>query len=483
MTNQNDILLKELIDNLSAKMLKNDVGAPFGLSMISTNIRNYPVSNILPTIAFWNPVDDSFNIDVEAIKDKAEEKGIDEIIFLVSIVMHEISHRVLDHDNRKGERIHAAWNIATDIFINSYFLKTIWPELDIKRFKNIDLDKIDFENVYHITDGVIDDEKEFKNKYEEEIYRKIMDENDPQFKEEEIEIELEIPNDERNDNQNDQQDQQNNGQSNGSNSKIKVKAKITKYKDKVIDVEIQQEGLPQEITDKIEENMDKKLSNDKLANQIMKENIRKRGFGSALGQHILDGLTKVKIPWEKVLKDSLLTSFSKTDELGWSKIRKSSMTWDMYFPDYIEEESVECVIIAIDESGSMSDDELKKGLSIVLDLSDMYDKIIIMKHDFDVTDVKEFENVKDDKDGAKNQIIEFAKNRKASGGTSHKDVFEKIRDEYGKKYDISTILLFTDGYSDIQSHLSIIDRWKRSTFLLLPHQDSINVDLNKIYIE
>jgi len=196
--------------------------------------------------------------------------------------------------------------------------------------------------------------------------------------------------------------------------------------------------------------------NRELRRQLMEQNIRQaaernKGNISQKCEMFLKKLFKIKIDWEKILKSSLQTILSKSDYFTWAKPRTSALALDMYLPAICEDATeYGTLIVARDESGSMSDEEVAKCGAIIADAKEHYKKIIILKHDTEIQYEGEFEDLNDD-------VIKMLCTRATCGGTSHKDVFEYIT-EYWKKTrmdeegQISCCIFLTDCCSDIQQY-------------------------------
>jgi predicted metal-dependent peptidase len=110
------------------------------------------------------------------------------------------------------------------------------------------------------------------------------------------------------------------------------------------------------------------------------------------------------------------------------------------------------LIVARDESGSMSDAECAKAAGIIADAKNYYKKIIVLKHDTKISSINEFEELDEN---ARKMLL----TRDSCGGTSHKEIFEWIN-EYDKKHidenRISCCIFITDMYSDIENYQHII---------------------------
>jgi len=93
-------------------------------------------------------------------------------------------------------------------------------------------------------------------------------------------------------------------------------------------------------------------------------------------------------------------------------------------------------VIGIDSSGSISDDEYEKFISVIWKHKDILEGKIAVCDD-------EIKKVLDLKDAKKSNLAEFLKTRKGYGGTSYKPVFE-----LAEKENVELVIYFTDLYPD-----------------------------------
>ena len=110
-----------------------------------------------------------------------------------------------------------------------------------------------------------------------------------------------------------------------------------------------------------------------------------------------------------------------------------------------EEEKLGTVLFAIDESGSMGDDDVRDAIGIVIQAKDYYKSLFVIKHDYNIGWKKLYETVDD-------VNIDELLERKHCGGTSHKEVFEFINDFVRRDSDnmVSAYIGITDMDSDIE---------------------------------
>jgi len=124
-----------------------------------------------------------------------------------------------------------------------------------------------------------------------------------------------------------------------------------------------------------------------------------------------------------------------------------------YMPNYVEEEVLGTLAILIDESASITDDDIEKAIDIAQQADSYYKNIYVIKHDTQVRWDKFFP------DKLTQDDIDELLTRRHSGGTSHKDAFKKAV-EFDKQPEcwISLVLSITDMASDIEEAQKILPR-------------------------
>ena len=154
----------------------------------------------------------------------------------------------------------------------------------------------------------------------------------------------------------------------------------------------------------------------------------------------------VPTDWFKVLKNSLFTMVrhhTSNYEQTWGKI-KNKMRHISMMPGRVYYEKELAVVVSIDQSGSMSNDDLEKINYVVTELAKKAVFVEIMLHDTVVASRQKFIGKQF------KGIREFVTNRVAHGGTSHKEVFENIDEIRRQNPKVKLIYLsFSDNWSDI----------------------------------
>jgi len=126
-----------------------------------------------------------------------------------------------------------------------------------------------------------------------------------------------------------------------------------------------------------------------------------------------------------------------TRERTWKKINKKYLPF--YFPASTAQKGLNAVV-AIDTSGSISQDQLTKALSEIWGLAQAFRsvRLFLMTCDADVWDTMELKN------GNKAKLLKMK--MRGGGGTDFRPVFKKIKKEYQNLIDC--LVFFTDGYGD-----------------------------------
>ncbi|MBT5490884.1 hypothetical protein HOK00_00845 [bacterium] len=101
------------------------------------------------------------------------------------------------------------------------------------------------------------------------------------------------------------------------------------------------------------------------------------------------------------------------------------------------------IILSIDNSGSMSIDSLKKILYIIEKKHKKINKITILTHDSTIGGILEEET-------KSSKILDFVSTRHCGGGTSHREIFKYLDDNFQKEYKDTIYISFSDNFSDIE---------------------------------
>jgi len=145
-------------------------------------------------------------------------------------------------------------------------------------------------------------------------------------------------------------------------------------------------------------------------------------------------LENPELPWIQIIRQRLRAISKK---LTWQKPNKKFLPF--YFPGSIKRKGL-TACTAIDTSGSMSNEQLKKALSEVWGLTQAFRniKMFLLTCDADVWDKIELNN------GNKGLLKKLR--MRGGGGTDFRPVFKLIDKEFKNKIDC--LIFFTDGYGD-----------------------------------
>lgn len=188
---------------------------------------------------------------------------------------------------------------------------------------------------------------------------------------------------------------------------------------------------------------------EKIINQISNQIANKiKGSGSIEIAKKLGLPVEVTVDWLERLESNLFKEVrykTKKVSINWRKL-KNKYRHIAHLPSSVYYGNMLNVIISIDQSGSMSDLELRKINYIISKLVKRVKSCRVIIHDDKVVYNKEFKKNVD-----KQLEKEILKTRYATGGTSHKEVFDIIEEEFEKKSrEDFLILIFSDMESDIE---------------------------------
>jgi predicted metal-dependent peptidase len=190
------------------------------------------------------------------------------------------------------------------------------------------------------------------------------------------------------------------------------------------------------------------ISNARSAHEICKT----RGFTSGALISYLDDLLKIVIPWQQLLEIAIKTNVHLcTENQSWKIPNRFMRHHRILLPGKIpmeDKEGVGMLIVHVDTSGSISDDDLKEASDVIIQSMDHFKTIKLITADVNVHQEVDFDSDNID------EFVNYIKKDgyKGRGGTSHEPTFKRI-DEIWEEYidDLSLIISITDGYSDIEN--------------------------------
>ena len=180
--------------------------------------------------------------------------------------------------------------------------------------------------------------------------------------------------------------------------------------------------------------------------------VAKKLKGTGAGNDILaDKLLATSVKgtneWKKILKDIVGRSVSPEDKRRGYAHNNILVSQDrVALSDKEKYDNVDYIMAWVDTSGSMSQEDLNKALSMMLMVAQAKKptKLVVCQFDTRVADIKEFDKVdRIEKDMRKMKI-------KGGGGTDVKCCFDLLADKKSKyaKQVPELVVIFTDGYLD-----------------------------------
>lgn len=354
---------------------------------------------------------------------------------LIALISHELMHILERHAVRRGKRNYKIWGVATDHCIDRTLKEAFKDRNDITFYQNR----------YNIIDRL---EKELPQCSAEEAYTWL--------------------------------------------EKNSQKISITCNGDGSYTFEDEQTGqqftfVPSDTNcGKEKDNADDKAKTKEIVNnffaeaQALYENLKQKGAVAGGLQEKLDNILKVEVPWEELVEKAIKkNTILKPDERSWRKLNNYYRPLGITLPGYSlveDNEGVGDMIICADTSGSIDKTNLKKWAGIIMDSMKYFKRIILLVHDVDVQQIKEFD---------KDNIILFhqfiqKEGFQGRGGTSHKPVFNYIEKEHwleaDKRDDLSMIMCLTDGASDLESIYQNYEFIKNNTPIVLTLSSTWNYE-------
>jgi predicted metal-dependent peptidase len=305
---------------------------------------------------------------------------------LIYVIIHEMMHYVSGHTIRRGDRNPKIYNIAADHCINDRINN------DIRNNKL-------FESYVKMPrDAVIIDEFREVNTSTEEVYDWLL--QNGSFNEDESEFTLQ------------------NGQSFRTPSDL----------------------LQIEISDITPEDVQKVNNMQSEIRSILASNMLKGSESSSLVEYIKK-IVNVEIPWYVILENCIKSvAVHSQDNTTWKNVNKIYKALGYTLPSYDDEQTFNRIILVIDTSGSITQDDLQQFGSVITQSLIFFNRITIIQHDYEIKSVENYEKYEFNIENIK---------IKGRGGTSHKKVYEYIENEQDP---IDMIIFLTDLYSDIEDY-------------------------------
>jgi len=168
----------------------------------------------------------------------------------------------------------------------------------------------------------------------------------------------------------------------------------------------------------------------------------------------IEELTKVVIPWDELLEIAIKNHvIPSMENRSWKNPMKRMRSHGMTLPGLGTDTTASKMVVVIDTSGSVGDDDLGKFLSICKDSLIHFDEIIVLQHDHGIKKITIV--TKENMETGLDDVAHFA----GRGGTSHTEVFQYIEKEIWREDDdVGLVIMLTDYYSDVE------ENWKSGEY-------------------
>jgi predicted metal-dependent peptidase len=402
-----------------AKLMKGNVG----MATMLLNLELIEASERCETMAtdgvniYWND---------EFVKTLTDEE-------IQAVLVHEASHVIWEHPLRLAKRNHMIWNIATDYVINA------WISYDL----SMELPK----------DGLLD--RVYHGKSAEQVYR-ILTNDDDALKNAMEEMESKSEDDSKDESESDtsssnsgngeeESEEESEGKSESSDGNASGKSlmdELADMKPSMGEVWMPTDEDGKELSDadisEIREKIERTLV---LANKL--EGVSNDGSSNLGG--VMKNLSQCNVDWKEALKDLLTSAISNNPT--WSRLNKRHSWRGVNLPSHDKEPHGGEIVVAVDTSGSVTQDELNIFATEIQNLCDEcgIEKIRVCYCDTSVRKNTsgewwdEFELA----DG------ELELTYRGGGGTRFDPPFNLFNDYTEDTEDVIAFLYFTDGFADV----------------------------------
>jgi len=493
--------IKEKLEAVKLKLINNNYLLAILLNEIEVRtFKNEENSNEYSNVAYTDGV--AIYINEEIVRRENTET-------LQFIIYHELLHIIFEHIERARNLSNLnqlLWNIATDLVINYNLLRKFNPSKRITEkavtIENIaTLFRMDIEKVVEIV------EKETAEKIYEILKKRVKEifqQSSQQFKlnsQQQNQQQSNQQSSQQNNNQeqdNQQQDNQQDSQQNKQQQQNQqqnsddIERKIIKKIKEVIEQDIVADSESEKKNDKNSNNNNsEKNSNEKekLAGKEAKEieeakerikravekikQLAKITRGTIPGEftEILEKLTgKNKVNWRAVLRKKLREDYTKI--VTYTRIhRKKSAMYDfrVLYPGKYKKKDKLRAFVVIDSSGSISSETLRQFVIEILSiLKEFQAKVEVIIHDFEIQKIIEIDS--NDIEKAKRALAEIP----GRGGTSHKQVVERLLKEVDRNVAKKSVVIFlSDYFSDLTA--DDIKKLKMKFFDVLLFDEELNL--------
>jgi len=183
---------------------------------------------------------------------------------------------------------------------------------------------------------------------------------------------------------------------------------------------------------------------------LLSKSLKNRGLGTSDFENLVEIFLKRKyLDWKKVLRETIseikaqIKDYNLLKQSKKAQLLRNVLNKDIFIPDLRKEEENVNVIIGIDVSGSISDNDYGEFINEIYNLlTDTKAKGYIILWDTEIKKVIEIKN------GWKNDIFENLKLRKGYGGTLIKSFFDKVNELIKSSKKKVYLVILTDGYTE-----------------------------------
>jgi len=417
---------EERIIKARAKLMKGNIGMAsmlLSLTLIEANERCDTMATDGVNI-YWN---DEF---VKTLTDKE----------IQAVLVHEASHVIWEHPLRIGKRNHAIWNVATDYVINSWIAYDLYMELP--------------------KDGLLD--RKYRGQSAEQVYRTLT--NDDEALQDAID-EMKSKSDDSDSDESEsgegegEGDAENEGEGVGKGSGKSLTEELENMKPSSGGVSMpkDEEGndLSESALSEIKENIQRTIS---MADKL--EGVSDSG-NSIMGGAV-QTMNESYVDWVDVMKDLLTSAISNNPT--WSRLNKRHSWRGVNLPSKDKEPQGGEIVVAIDTSCSVSQEELN---IFATETQSLCEECGINKIRVTYCDTSIIRNPTTgewwDEFDLDNEELEF--NLRGGGGTRFEPPFNLFNDETDDTDDVIAFIYFTDGYCDVRAEVepSVPVIWALST--------------------
>jgi len=417
---------EERIIKARAKLMKGNIGMAsmlLSLTLIEANERCDTMATDGVNI-YWN---DEF---VKTLTDKE----------IQAVLVHEASHVIWEHPLRIGKRNHAIWNVATDYVINSWIAYDLYMELP--------------------KDGLLD--RKYRGQSAEQVYRTLT--NDDEALQDAID-EMKSKSDDSDSDESEsgegegEGDAENEGEGVGKGSGKSLTEELENMKPSSGGVSMpkDEEGndLSESALSEIKENIQRTIS---MADKL--EGVSDSG-NSIMGGAV-QTMNQSYVNWVDVMKDLLTSAISNNPT--WSRLNKRHSWRGVNLPSKDKEPQGGEIVVAIDTSCSVSQEELN---IFATETQSLCQECGINKIRVTYCDTSIIRNPTTgewwDEFDLDNEELEF--NLRGGGGTRFEPPFNLFNDETDDTDDVIAFIYFTDGYCDVRAEVepSVPVIWALST--------------------